>query len=176
MTTEISNLTTSAVVQSNVPSKVQQKLQQLPSSISAKEQSDRSEADNVVRVNFSGGQKLATIIDVSTDVRTDQVNLDDNEAQNDSFGEASQSSINDSVSELNNTEQVISRNLEFHVDANSGRTVITVIDTNSNEVIRQIPSEQLLEISRRLKDLESVNTLTDATGNTATGILFTSRT
>jgi len=80
--------------------------------------------------------------------------------------------LNQSVSELNSSHQIVSRNLEFHIDKNSGRTVITVRDSESKEIIRQIPSEQLLEISSRLKDIQESN----LENNLAAGILFTSKT
>lgn len=41
-----------------------------------------------------------------------------------------------------------SRNLEFHVDEASGRTVITVINEATQEVVRQIPAEEVLALAR----------------------------
>jgi flagellar protein FlaG len=45
------------------------------------------------------------------------------------------------------------RSLRFQVDEGSGRTIITVINTVTNEVIRQIPPEKLLAIARHMEDL-----------------------
>jgi flagellar protein FlaG len=42
------------------------------------------------------------------------------------------------------------RNLEFRVDDASGRTVISVRDAHTGELIRQIPNEEALAISQRL--------------------------
>lgn len=39
------------------------------------------------------------------------------------------------------------RQLQFTVDEDSGRTIITVIDRESGKVIRQIPPEELLQIA-----------------------------
>jgi flagellar protein FlaG len=44
----------------------------------------------------------------------------------------------------------IGRNLEFRVDENSGRTVITVKDSTTGEVIRQIPGDESLRLARSL--------------------------
>ena len=44
-----------------------------------------------------------------------------------------------------------SRNLSFRVDQGSGRTVITVVDATTGDVIRQIPAEEVLALSRRLQ-------------------------
>lgn len=41
--------------------------------------------------------------------------------------------------------------LSFKVDDDSGRTVITVRDASTSEVLKQIPSEEMLEIARRLE-------------------------
>lgn len=50
------------------------------------------------------------------------------------------------VSRLNDALQMSKRALQFHVDTDSGRTVITVIDQETEEIIRQIPPEELLSI------------------------------
>jgi flagellar protein FlaG len=56
------------------------------------------------------------------------------------------------VSELEAYVQSTQRNLDFHVDDNSGRVIVKVIDASSDEVIRQIPSEEMLAISRKLQE------------------------
>lgn len=153
-------MTTEYINSTNVTAN-QQNLRQLPTIINKKEVEAQTKSDNIVRVDFNQRQNIADNSQVETDKLQDK--LQDKLSDND---------INNSVSELNTSNQLISRNLEFHIDSNSGRTVITVRDTNSNEVIRQIPSEQLLEISSRLKGLqESSNE-----DSSATGILFTSQT
>ena len=43
------------------------------------------------------------------------------------------------------------RNLAFHVDEVSGRTVITVLDATTAEVVRQIPSEEVLALAHALE-------------------------
>lgn len=152
MTTEYSN---STIVGANQPH-----LRQLPAVTAKKEADFQVKTDNVVRIDFNQGQNIAD---------SNRVESNNSTA---SASQPSEDDINDSISELNNSSQLISRNLEFHIDNNSGRTVITVRDTNSNEVIRQIPSEQLLEVSSRLKALQESNN----ENASATGILFTSQT
>ena len=41
--------------------------------------------------------------------------------------------------------------LSFQVDDDSGRTVITVRDATTSEVLKQIPSEEMLNVARRLE-------------------------
>lgn len=42
--------------------------------------------------------------------------------------------------------------LKFRVDEDSGRNVVTVIDSKSGDTIRQIPTEELLDVIARLAD------------------------
>jgi flagellar protein FlaG len=73
----------------------------------------------------------------------------------------------DEVERLNEATQSIQRSLEFSIDDDTAKTVITVRDRETEEVIRQIPSEELLNVSKKIReatgDLESV-----------TGFLFSS--
>lgn len=52
------------------------------------------------------------------------------------------------VVKLNEYLQQERRTLQFSVDQASGRTVITITDSETDEVIRQIPPERVLAIMR----------------------------
>ena len=54
------------------------------------------------------------------------------------------------VAKLNAQIQSLQRNLSFSVDESSGRTVIRVIDSRTEEVVRQIPSEEVLKLAQQL--------------------------
>lgn len=79
--------------------------------------------------------------------------------------EVSPEQIDTAVAEISNFIQASSRQLNFSVDEDSKKQVVKVTDTESGEVIRQIPSEEILELSDRLRDLH-----TDV--GTAVGLLF----
>lgn len=50
---------------------------------------------------------------------------------------------------VENLQKLVSRRqLEFSIDQDSGRTIITVIESDSGEVIRQIPPNEVLRIAR----------------------------
>jgi flagellar protein FlaG len=51
---------------------------------------------------------------------------------------------------INTLFQNENRSLQFKLDEDSGRTVINIVDTKTGEQIKQIPSEELLEISRKI--------------------------
>jgi len=56
------------------------------------------------------------------------------------------------VSQINDYVQNLQRNLQFTVDEVTGKDVVTIIDSESKEVIRQLPSEEALELARRLQE------------------------
>ena len=60
------------------------------------------------------------------------------------------------VARLNELMSGAQRSLRFKVDEGSGRTVITVINPTTQEIIRQIPPEELLAIARSLEHLGSL--------------------
>jgi flagellar protein FlaG len=57
------------------------------------------------------------------------------------------------VSQLNEYLEETHRSLRFSIDEDSGRTITSVIDTESDEVIRQIPSEEMLVLIRRFSEI-----------------------
>ena len=46
--------------------------------------------------------------------------------------------------------QAKSSNLEFSIDQSTGSTVVRIVDTQTNEVIRQIPSQEMIDIARAI--------------------------
>ena len=50
----------------------------------------------------------------------------------------------------------MAQSLQFSLDKDSGRTVVKVMDTDTNEVIRQIPSEEVLAISKAVDKLKGL--------------------
>jgi len=50
----------------------------------------------------------------------------------------------------------VSSNLQFLTDPHSGRTVVQVVDAQTRQVIRQLPSEEALAITRAMDRLQSL--------------------
>ncbi|MBF0283709.1 MAG: flagellar protein FlaG [Magnetococcales bacterium] len=44
--------------------------------------------------------------------------------------------------------------LNFSVDSDANRVVVKVMDRQSNTLIRQIPSEEMMDLAKRMKDLQ----------------------
>ena len=64
--------------------------------------------------------------------------------------------INQAVSDINKTIQALSQDLQFSVDKDTNRVVVKIIDQQTNKVLRQIPSEEALEISKSLGKLQGL--------------------
>jgi len=71
--------------------------------------------------------------------------------------------VNGAVSSLNDAVQNIQRGIEFSVDDESGRSVVRVVDRETGDVIRQLPAEDVLKISRHIQEfIETRQTSSDA--------------
>lgn len=64
--------------------------------------------------------------------------------------EPNQPELDYAVNRLNEYIQNSRRDLYFSVDKDSGRVVVKVIDSETREVIRQIPSEEVVALARGL--------------------------
>ena len=64
--------------------------------------------------------------------------------------EASKKQLDQTVTQLNGALQNVQRNLEFSIDKDAGQIVINVIDKETDKIVRQIPSEEVLELARNL--------------------------
>ena len=64
---------------------------------------------------------------------------------------AEMAELEKAVDDLNQALQDIKRELRFSVDDDTGRTIVKVINADTDEVVRQIPSEQLLKAVRYMQ-------------------------
>lgn len=58
------------------------------------------------------------------------------------------------VERLNERMREMKRSLRFSVDDTSGHIVVKVVDKDTDEVIRQIPSEEMLAIMKHINDFD----------------------
>lgn len=72
-------------------------------------------------------------------------------------GEAvSAGSLKQSVEKINQAVRMISSDLKFTVDEDTGIDVVKVVDVESKEVIRQIPSKEVIAIAKALDQLQGL--------------------
>ena len=58
---------------------------------------------------------------------------------------------------INKVLQQLSHSLEFSVDEETKRPIVKMVDTETGELIRQIPSEETLAISHAIGQLQIQN-------------------
>ena len=66
--------------------------------------------------------------------------------------EVNRETVEQAVVQISDYVQTVSRDLQFQVDDASGYTLITVTDSETEEVIRQIPSEEVVALARYIAD------------------------
>jgi flagellar protein FlaG len=54
----------------------------------------------------------------------------------------------------NSILQEINRNLEFQVDDSTQKVVVKIVDSKSGDVVRQIPTEEMLAFIKRMQELD----------------------
>jgi flagellar protein FlaG len=86
------------------------------------------------------------------------VQATDSTQSGDSTAEVSKQAVEAAVGQMQDFAQVMSRELQFDVDEESGRTVVRVLDKDSGEIIRQIPSDEVLALARHMKELMEEDT------------------
>lgn len=86
------------------------------------------------------------------DLKNPQLGEDLNKPVEESEKGRIEQSLAESVKNINTAFTNTQRTIQFNLDEESGRTVIKVVDTESGDEIKQIPSEEMLAISRRLAE------------------------
>ena len=68
--------------------------------------------------------------------------------------EISRAELQQAVDVVNQAVAMEQKSLSFSIDDVSGRSVIKVIDYETDELIKQIPSEELLKVAQDIKRLQ----------------------
>ncbi len=75
----------------------------------------------------------------------------------------------DVVNELNNAILGVRRELRFSIDEDSGRAVVQVLDSETGEMIRQLPSDEILAVSRHIREVLESSQSSSVGGSSAEG-------
>ena len=70
--------------------------------------------------------------------------------------EASADQVVAAISKINDFIQITRRDLQFSVHDETGLTVVKVLDSDTQEVIRQIPAEEVLAIAANLEEVRGL--------------------
>lgn len=68
----------------------------------------------------------------------------------------SMTQVNDAVKQINETLKRLSQGLEFSIDPDNQRAIVKVVDTQTQDVIRQIPTPEALEIAKALDRVQGL--------------------
>lgn len=79
---------------------------------------------------------------------------DKQEADAQKADSAKQAALKAAMDAGNKSMKQLSPSLEFQIDPDTKQTVVRVVDTTNNEVIKQIPSAQFLRISSAIEGLQ----------------------
>lgn len=62
--------------------------------------------------------------------------------------------VKEALQTINSSMRELSRNLEFSVDPDSDRVIVRIVDQQTSEVIRQMPTHEALDIAKAIdKDI-----------------------
>ncbi|MCL1139643.1 flagellar protein FlaG [Shewanella pneumatophori] len=68
-------------------------------------------------------------------------------------GEEKAADMHEVANELNDMISLMRKGLAFKVDEQSGQSIVSVLDVDSGDVIRQIPNEEALELAQKLAEV-----------------------
>ncbi|MDT3319356.1 flagellar protein FlaG [Shewanella sp. SP1S2-4] len=76
--------------------------------------------------------------------------------------ELNPSKLTQVATELSDMMSMMRKGLAFKVDENSGQAVVTVLDRDTGDVIRQMPSEEALALAEKLSEVTGLLMKTEA--------------
>lgn len=122
--------------------------------------------------SLGGAQPVAALVDsaarqgaesaasISSDVSAAVGGLQKNVVQANTVQEeqvaTTQEDVDQAVEKINDAVRTFSQKLEFSVDKETETFVVKVVDKETKEVIRQIPSEEFLQIAKAMDKLQGL--------------------
>ena len=121
------------------------------------------------------GQPAAQVLSGTTEEQRVTAQQDVKKQQDSQAGEKNtkqnvlNADIENEVQKLQEFSKLQGWTVNFSVEKDLDQVVIKVVDAETKSMIRQIPSEELLAISKRIKDLRDSN---GTAGNSRVGLLL----
>ncbi len=72
------------------------------------------------------------------------------------YNQPTKDSIAKAAEQIQSFVQSMGRNLNFSVDQSTGYHIVRVVNPDTNEVVRQLPSEEMLKIAQTMSHLNNV--------------------
>lgn len=64
--------------------------------------------------------------------------------------------VQEAVNEMVKVVQPKANNLQFSIDQSTGKTIVRVTDSSTGDLVRQIPSEEVLDIAKNIERMQSL--------------------
>lgn len=64
--------------------------------------------------------------------------------------------VKEAVNQIQQFTQALTQNLKFSIDEDTGKTVVKIVDAQTQEVIRQMPSEEAIKIASALGKIQGL--------------------
>ncbi len=121
-----------------------------PSGVSVHTKSENAAVIQQVK----NADKTSTAVSEKSNAELDK-KLKANKGSADTLSREENVRFSESISNINNVLQTNGTEISFKLDNSAERPVVIVTDKESGNVIRQIPSEEVLKFAERLKEIES---------------------
>jgi flagellar protein FlaG len=67
-----------------------------------------------------------------------------------------QQQVKEAVEQIQRNNVASSTDLQFSVDSATGRTIVSIVDAETGEVVRQIPTEEIMKMARSLERMQGL--------------------
>lgn len=64
--------------------------------------------------------------------------------------------VQQAVEQIQRVVAPVAQNLQFSIDKGTGKTVVRIVDSETKEVVRQIPAEEVLSIAHALDRMQGL--------------------
>jgi len=64
--------------------------------------------------------------------------------------------VKEAVEEIQRNISSSNTDLQFSVDSATGRTIVSVVDAETKEIVRQIPTEEVMKLARALDRMQGL--------------------
>jgi len=104
----------------------------------------------MISTHFAGNDQENPKKEVKIDVKKEIIN--EERAQNLKKNVERYDKITEEIRKVAEESKLLNRKIQLSVNEELNRVVITVVEKNSNRIIREIPSEELQNLAKHLKD------------------------
>lgn len=119
---------------------------QIPQSVALEQKSALSDAGLSKPIpNIQDAELVKKV--VSTEIKDSNVS---------SHSQPSREAVAKAAEQIQTFVKEMGRNLDFSIDETTGYNVVRVVNPDTNEIVRQLPSEELLKIARSMETWNSV--------------------